>query len=414
MRSWPLVLLLTGCGAAPLSTTLTAGVQVDVPGCAFSVTTANETTEPVHDDGRLGAAPTPRAQHVAFRGDPATSMTLVWETDFDTTATVAEVDGVAHKGFSYAYPTDFAGNDPPSVRVHEVTVCGLTPGTMHTYRVGGGGMFSPDATFTTAPSSGTTRIIVLGDSRDAMSVFGQALQAGQDDGADLAVFTGDAVLFGGQQDLWDSWFAAAAATFPSLPLASALGNHEANARHYYAQLPGPGNQQWYSFDWGDLHITVLNDTPVDPATIGGDQARFLDDDLARTQKPFKLVVHHKPVYTSYEGADITGHMHEAELEEDWVPLYEKHNVDLVLNGHVHAFERTFPLRGGQPVADGAGPVYAVFGGAGASQVDVAPRPFIAKQLKTFGYELIDVAGSRLTLTSKALDGSVLDEYSITH
>jgi hypothetical protein len=418
-HAWLILLALGGCSPPPLSTALTGGETVSVPGCAFTVTTANETTAPVDDEARFGAAPMPRAQHVAFRGDPSTSMTLVWETDFDTVASQLELGadagyGQKARGFSYAYPTDDAGTDPPSVRVHEVTVCGLSPGTTYHYRVGGGSAFSPDATFTTAPSGGeTVRLLVLGDSRDSTSVWGQALAAGAAEGPDLAVFTGDAVLFGVQQDEWDAWFAAASPILPNLPLAYAVGNHEVNARHVYAQLPGPGNQQWYSFDAGDVHVVVLNDTPVDPATITGAQAQFLDTDLAATQKLFKIVVHHKPVYTSYEGSTILGHMHETVLEQTWVPLYEKHGVDLVLNGHVHAYERTFPLKGGQLVADGQGPVYSVFGGAGASQVPVTPKPFIAVQKQTYGYSMLAVAGRTLTLTSKALDGSTLDEYSIS-
>jgi hypothetical protein len=417
---WLPLAALTACGPAPLSTDLTTGVQVAIDGCPFTVTTPNETTAPLADDGRVGATPNLRAQHVAFRGDPSTSMTVVWETDFDTSATRVAFGpdasyGQTRAGFSYAYPTDDAGLDPPSVRVHEVSICGLQPGTTYHYSIQTGVAATADATFTTAPAAGSSfRLMVLGDSRDSTSIFAQALQAGVTDGAEAAVFTGDAVLLGIQQDLWDAWFTAVAPILPSLTLAFALGNHEADARHVFAQFPGPGNQQWYSFDWGDVHFVVLNDSPIDMTTITGPQAAFLDADLAASTKLFKIVVHHKPVYTSYEGPNILGHMHETVLEQSWVPLFEQHGVDVVLNGHVHGFERTFPLQGGQPVADGRGPVYFVFGGAGATQVPLMPETFIAKQsMNTYGYQLLDVSGRTLTITVKSIDGSVLDKYSIT-
>jgi len=416
MRLAWLLVFVGACGPAPLSTELTSGVTVHVDGCPFTVTTPNETTAPLNDDGRVGANVNLRAQHLAFRGDPSTSMTIVWETDFDTSATSVVVDGMTVKGFSYAYPTDSAGVDPPSVRVHEVSICGLAPGSTHHYQIKNGTALTNDATFTTTPAAGTAsqRLLVLGDSRDSFSIFGQTLQAGVTDGAEAVIFTGDAVFFGIQQDLWDGWFAAAAPVLPSLPMAFALGNHEVNSRHALAQLPGPGNQQWYSFDFGDVHVVVLNDSANPMSTIENEQKTFLDGDLAATQKLFKVVVHHKPVYTSYEGPNITGHMHEAALEQSWVPLFEQHNVDLVLNGHVHGFERTFPLKSGTPVADGQGPVYVVFGGAGAQQVALTPKPFIAKQsMNTYGYQLLDVNGRTLTITVKALEGSVLDTYSIT-
>jgi hypothetical protein len=421
MRFAWLLVFLTACGPAPLSTTLTAGVQVHVEDCPFTANTPNETTEPLEDDGRVGATPNLRAQHVAFRGDPSTSMTIVWETDFDTSATKVELGpttayGKTYPGFSYAYPTDSAALDPPSVRVHEVSICGLQPGTLYHYRIVNGTTFTDDATFSTAPTAGsTTRLAILGDSRDSFSIFGQALQASITDGAEAAIFTGDAVLLGIQQELWDGWFSAVSTMLPSLPLAFALGNHETNARQAFAQLPGPGtNGQWYSFDWGDVHFTVLNDSPLDMSVIAGAERDFLDSDLAATQKLFKVVVHHKPVYTSYEGSGIAGHMHEAGLETNWVPLYEQHGVDVVFNGHVHGFERTWPLKGGMPVADGQGPVYFVFGGAGATQVPLTAKPFIATQaMNTYGYQLLDVNGRTLKITAKSIDGSVLDTYSIT-
>ena len=414
-----LLIGLAGCGDAPLSTALTTGVAVDVEGCPFRITTPNETTEPVHDDGKLGTAPTPRAQHLTFVGDPSTTISAVWETDFATTGTTLEYGadtsyGTKVKGFSVAYPTDLAGEDAPSVRVHQAHACGLKPATTYHYRVGSGAQVSADATFTTGPADASpVRLLVIGDSRDSVSVWNQALTMGAADAPDLIVYTGDAVILGTIQDAWDAWFDAAKAVLPGIPMMSLLGNHEANARHYYAQFPGPGNQQWYSFDYGDLHVTALNDTPLDPTTISADQKQFLDADLGKSNKTFKIVSHHKPVYTSYEGADILGHMHESELEMSWVPLEQSHQVDLVMNGHVHGFERTFPLQNGAPVADGQGPVYVTFGGAGASLVDLVPKPFIAKQLSTYGYVLVDIAGRTLTVTAKALDGTVLDQYTIT-
>jgi hypothetical protein len=412
MRFAVLFVFLAGCGPAVLSTELTPGVEVPVDGCPFQVTTPNETTAPIHDDGRVGPTPHVRAQHLAFRGDPATSITVVWETDFDTTASAITLDGKVYPGFSYAYPTDSAGIDPPSVRVHEVSVCGLSPGSMHSYSVPNGGV---DGSFSTAPAPGSAsqKLLVLGDSRDSFPTFGQLLQAGQTDGVDGMIFTGDAVLLGIQQDLWDGWFSAAAPVLPSLPMAFALGNHEANARHVFAQFPGPANQQWYSYDWGDLHVVVLNDSANPMSTITNEQKTFLDTDLGASTRLFKVVVHHKPVYTSYEGPDITGHMHETLLEQNWVPLYDQHHVDVVFNGHVHGFERTWPLQAGTPVADGQGTVYTTFGGAGATMVPLVPETFIAQQSMSYGYQLVEVAGRTLTLTAKSIDGSVLDSYSIT-
>ncbi len=379
MRRWlcPLVLSIAACGSSPPSKMLTNGVAVKIPGCSYAFTTPIETTPPSKDDGRVGAMPAPRSIHVSYVGDPTTSAAVAWNTDFDTTGTTLEwgptaAYGTKTAGFSFAYPTDLAASEDPSVRVHQVQLCGLMPGTTYHYRVGTGTALSGDNTFATAPATAPaeTRLLVIGDSRADPSVWGQVLAQGDKEAPDLLLYTGDAVLLGNLQDDWNAWFDAAQPVFSHLPVMFVEGNHEANMRHYFAQFPLPGNQQWYSFDYGDVHIVVLDDTPVDTATIPGDQATFLDQDLAKSTKTWNIVTHHKPMYTSY-----SGHTPDPVEQNAWIPLYEKHHVDLVLQSHVHAYERSKPLdASGNPVADGQGPVYVTFGGGGADPYPVTVQP----------------------------------------
>jgi hypothetical protein len=395
---------------------LTNGVDVPIAGCPFTIHTPAETTAPVMDDGTVGTtAPDPRDLHLAYVGDPTTSISVTWNSDVATRGTTLEWGAdtsYGHKtaGFSFAYPTDLAGSDPPSVGVHQVHLCGLMPATTYHYRVGTGSHMSADSTFTTAPADGrAVRILVAGDSRGNAMTWGQLLQAGAADGPDIAIFTGDANELGTVQDDWETWFAAGRGVLEHLPLMTVHGNHEINSRHYYSQFPMPGNQQWYSFDFGAAHVTVLNDTPPggDPTPITAMEAPFLDADLGKTTQTWKLVTHHRPEYTS-----STGHAPATDLQQAWESILDAHNVDMVLNGHAHAYERSYPLAAGQVVADGKGPVYMVEGGGGADPYDVMPQPFTAKALKTFGYILLDVTAHKLTMTAKGIDGTVIDTYSI--
>jgi hypothetical protein len=406
-----------GCGgSSPPSLALTSGSTVSIDGCPFSITTPNETTAPVKDDGAVGTAPDPRNLHLAYVGDPKSTISVTWATDIDTRGTTLEWGADAsygHKtaGFWFGYPADLAGNDPPSVGMHQVHLCGLTPGSTYHYRVGTGAHMSADATFTTAPADGrAVRILVAGDSRGNASTWGEVLQAGAAEAPDLAIFTGDANDLGSIQDDWEAWFAAGKGVLEHLPLMTVHGNHEINSRHYYSQFPMPGNQQWYSFDYGPAHFTILNDTPPssDPTSITTEQAPFLDSDLAATQQTWKLVSHHRPEYTS-----STGHAPADDLQQAWESILDAHHVDLVLNGHAHDYERSHPLVAGQVVADGAGPVYIVEGGGGADPYDVAPQAFTAFALKTYGYVILDISPAQLTMTAKSTDGTVIDSYSIT-
>lgn len=415
MRIAPLcVLLAAGCSNSPPSLALTDGVQVQIDGCPFTITTPAETTAPVKDDGAVGMMPAPKNVHLSWVGDPTTTMSVTWATDVGTRGTTLEWGADAsygHRtpGFWFAYPTDFGGADPPSEGMHQVHLCGLQPGTTYHYRVGTGSAWSDDATFSTMPADGRpVRVLVFGDSRNNVATWAQVMQAGAADAPDFALFTGDAVELGTEQDSWDAWFDAGKGVLDHLPMMTVHGNHEINARHYYSQFPMPGNQQWYSFDVGAAHFTALNDTPVDMSTIAGVQAQFLDADLGKTTQPWKLVTHHRPEYTS-----SSGHPPATDLQMAWESILDQHHVDLVLDGHAHAYERSYPLVAGAKVADGQGPVYVVEGGGGADPYTLALQPFTATGAQTFGYVILDVTPQQLTLTAKALDGSVVDTYSLS-
>ena len=73
-------------------------------------------------------------------------------------------------------------------------------------------------------------------------------------------------------------------------------------------------------------------------------------------------MHHRAIYSA-----SSSHGPADDLQAAWAPLYDAHHVDLVLNGHDHDYERTWPIRAGQVCPSTAvGTVYIVAGAAGAS------------------------------------------------
>jgi hypothetical protein len=416
--TWAALLCAAALGCSDSSPSLepsAEGVKIEPAGCDFSVTSPPEATAPVKDDGAVGAEPTPRNIHLAYVGDPKTSMAVTWATDVPTRGTIVEWGadasyGHTTKGYWLAYATDLNGGDPPSVGIHQTYICGLTAGTTYHYRVGTKGHMSDDYTFATAPGDGrAVRVLVAGDSRGNTTIWHDLLAAAANDAPELILFTGDANDFGFVQDEWEAWFAAGKGILEHLPMMMVNGNHEANMRHYYSQFPLPGNQQWYGFDFGPAHFTILNDTPrtSDPGSITGAQAQFLDEELAKTQQPWKLVSHHRPEYSA-----STGHDSATDLQAAWEPILDNRHADMVLTGHAHAYERSYPLLAGQKVADGAGPVYIVEGGGGANPYDLAPQAFTAFGMKVFSYVILDISAHELRLTTKGVDGSSVDSYTV--
>ncbi|MSP63037.1 MAG: metallophosphoesterase family protein [Myxococcales bacterium] len=373
---------------------------VAVPGCPFKITTPVLTTTPVADDDRAPLG-TPRAVHLSWTGDPATSISLLWESEFRTPGTRIEWGSgdFAQRaaGFSYAYATDLSGTDSPSVRIHEIHLCGLTPGTAYQYRIPGTAVLGR---FATAPSPAAAgkpfKFAIAGDSRNDPGQWGEVLTSLAASAPDFLLYTGDAVGFGGFQDEWDAWFDVGKAVLPSLPTQFAMGNHEANARLYFAQFALPGNEQFYAFDYGDAHFVVLNDSPLSDESIAGEQAAFLAQELAGTSRKWKVVMHHRAIYSS------ATHGSQQDLQAAWRPIYDQHGVDLVFNGHDHDYERSKPMKGGLAVAEGKGTVYVVNGGGGAPLYNVASAGFTAFAKKTYGYSIVDVTPAALTLRAFAV------------
>jgi len=126
----------------------------------------------------------------------------------------------------------------------------------------------------------------------------------------------------------------------TLPVA---GNHDygvQNAVGYYNYWgPAAGNptQGWYSLDLGAWHVVVLNSNcGFVGCAAGGVQETWLRNDLATHTQACTLAMWHEPLYTSSTIAAPN-----TDVRPLWQALYDN-NVDLVVNGHAHNYERFAP------------------------------------------------------------------------
>jgi hypothetical protein len=414
-----LAALVVGCAerAAPLDPAFAGGALV-LPGCGGTLVTRPGAAAPRIADG-LGPAPTPRQIRLGLAGDPRTSVVVQWRTVDDTTlgTTVRYGRGGAldqrAEGASFAV----AMAEGPPIRIHEVHLCGLAPDTDYDYQVGargadGASRFGAVRRFRTAPDVGAhpdaeVVIAVLGDSRGGWDVLRQVATTLAAYDPDLVLFTGDAVSLGATQPDWERFFDAAAPLLDRAPLVSAHGNHEQNAINYYAELAMPGDEENYGLDAGLAHITVLNDTPTDLTAIAGATRRFLVADLAaHADARWKIVVHHRAIWSA-----STAHGSTPALRQAWGPVYDDAGVDLVLNGHDHAYERTLPMRDLRPVpATTPGTTYVVFGGAGAPLYEIGRAFWTAVAEESHGGMILRVRRDQLAATALRADGTLLDSF----
>ncbi|HEY3837751.1 MAG TPA: CotH kinase family protein, partial [Bryobacteraceae bacterium] len=172
-------------------------------------------------------------------------------------------------------------------------------------------------------------------------------------------------------------------------------------------LTGPG--ALLLFRLGDAHFVS-----IDSNLLSGDAAPrmlgWLDADLAATKKYWKIAFVHHPPYPT--GAHL-GDPLCALVEQQVNPIVERHGVQLVLAGHEHGYERSFPLLGGQK-ADVSVPstTYLITGGGGAFLENVGSLAQCVLSVSTHDYLRVDVAGTALTFSAIGLAGAVIDRITL--
>ena len=121
-----------------------------------------------------------------------------------------------------------------------------------------------------------------------------------------------------------------------------IGNHEVDSsklRKDYMNYFGLENQ-YYSFNQKNVHFLALStETSFDEDS---EQYAFAKQDLEKYSKdPFIdwiIVFYHRYIYGSGSGLE-----EEKDFRETYHPLFDKYKVDLALQGHLHVYERTYPI-----------------------------------------------------------------------
>jgi predicted phosphodiesterase len=441
--------------------------------CAYDVAPPERYafTELVNDDpASPGAAP--QLVRVGLGGgttmgapgyaDPSRTAVFTWQTKDKVRAAKLRFgdkpDALTEvrAGFSWTTPppdTGFGTNEPET-SMHEVHVCGLTPARTYYYQVGGGAteVWSPVQSFTTVPTDGKITVGVLGDARDKVDVWQLAQKRMRDRAVNLQLTTGDLVAFGSQQSLYETWLGAIwkdpadpnrFITLGQQMMVMIAGNHENEAARFYGAfaMPGEGTyaETYNSFNVGNTHFVMIDDQPI--ASFEGSEhsqviLSWLDQDLARADAnraavPFLFVINHRGLFTTSQHA-ADGDVRVA--RRLLAPIFDKHHVDVVLNGHDHIFERTKAITAGatpagDPIVVAAGQpgtVYVVNAGAGADpyRVDPSVAAFQEKS-EVFGpgtsysgfYGVLTLEGRKLKFDSYGLTAAgndpVVDTFELT-
>ncbi len=109
-----------------------------------------------------------------------------------------------------------------------------------------------------------------------------------------------------------------------------------------------GTEAYYAVNYGNVHFVSLDSYGYDEGKYpfsdpNSPQYKWLDKDLAANTSLWTIVFFHHPPYTK-RSHDSDGEAELRIIREALVPLFDKHKVDLVLNGHSHVYERSYLMK----------------------------------------------------------------------
>jgi len=257
----------------------------------------------------------------------------------------------------------------------------LTPDTTYYYKVGNDNGWSSTLSFTTLKTSGDATMLFFGDVQGGYAAFPNVLDKAiaQYPEASLFMLAGD--INDSEARLYDeiTLFDDYAKTYLNNNIwAAAIGNHDAyNGGHVFSNyFYGPNNGidsgsgvRNYYFEFNDAIIFNLDTeagfASYDPSYVK--QSNLLRTVMNETTKKYKIVLMHRSTYPmNYNEANVRA----------LSSVFEELEIDLVISGHDHVYNRTTMLEGNK-VEVNNGVTYVVGGSSGTKfyNADTVPRPW---------------------------------------
>lgn len=337
------------------------------------------------------AAPRVAGLHLQFGADATREVVVSWHTTGSVTKPTVRY-GTTDAGFGQSVRAETRTyRDAKSgieIQAHHARITGLSPDTDYVYAAGHDGAPPELGTIRTAPAGRAKfRFTSFGDQGTptvGKIVDGKALNdnLGSQYAGDVTsaveslaplfnLVNGDLCYANIATDrirTWNDWWANNSRSARYRPWMPAPGNHENElgngpigyqAFQTYFTVPDAGAEDhakglWYSFTVGGVRvIAVANDdiclqdggNSYVKGYSGGAQKRWLEGELAKARADkgidWVVVFMHQVAISSadkFNGADLG-------IRQDWLPLFDKYQVDLVLCGHEHHYERSHPVRG---------------------------------------------------------------------
>lgn len=265
------------------------------------------------------------------------------------------------------YKNPFENYDSPAI--HTVKLHGLEPGQEYQYQVDNDARIFSFKMPRKGSSFPFTAGLVSDLGQTPVSNASIHMLKSMDPRPEVVLLSGDLSYADGYYDRWDSFGILFEPLGSEMPVMTCPGNHESGTgeayKSYNVRYPMPYrhsrsiNKNFWSRNIGPMHVVSLNSYASSEA--GSLQYRWLERDLlefSRFRTPWLVVMMHVPFYNSNNAHAGEGQLMQNRLED----LLYGYGVNIILAGHVHSYERTWPVYKNK--TDTCGPTYLNLGDGG--------------------------------------------------
>ncbi|CAD5257769.1 MULTISPECIES: metallophosphoesterase family protein [unclassified Imperialibacter] len=366
--------------------------------------------------------------------DPIHSVAVNWRTSPKITQGTVEV-AVASDGpeFKDSVRTIAAATEPLTVareeepeisaNYHSAVINELLPGGKYVYRVGSEPYWSEWYQIEMPQENGPVSFVYFGDAQnDVKSMWSRVIREAYHTlpDVDFMLHAGDLINRHDRDVEWGEWFYAGSFIHAMVPAVMTPGNHEYKdvvlSPQWRPQFNLPKNgpagleETCYVIDFPQMKLVSLDAEQIDESEhFRALQAQWLDSVLTNNPKKWTVITFHYPVFSTKPNRD------NLTLREIFKPLFDKHRVDLVLQGHDHAYGRGMVSNvstGAGVREDRSGTMYVV-SVSGPKMYDISDDKWMErKAANTQLFQVIKVGGDTASYNAFTAKGELYDAFDL--
>ncbi len=323
-----------------------------------------------------------------------------------------------------ALTTRYEEEPEVAAHYHSAIIDSLDPGEIYVYRVGVDDAWSEWFQFRMPDDSRKLTFIYFGDAQNNIkAMWSRVIREAYSTmpRADFMLYAGDMINRHDHDMEWGEWFYAGSFIHATVPAVMTPGNHEYGkgvvlSPQWRPQFNLPQNgpkgleETCYQVNFSNLKVISLDAEQIDESDHYMEaQATWLDSVLHHDPRKWTALTLHYPFFSTKPNRD------NEKLRARFKPILDRYKVDIVLQGHDHAYGRGMVnnVPTGYAMKDRSSGTMYVVSVSGPKMYDVSDDLWMDRRAKnTQLFQIISIAGDTLSYQAFTARGDLYDAFDL--